>query len=153
MYIFHISPTFRSELLFVCQALSQTLQRLFSTEPAEKTVYTQVGITETAMATLMTGPASEAKASETDIERNYIRPELSTGKVSDAPQSQNADPTREKMPKGLLSQLVLTSLPDNARNVTRRMKYVLTSIVSLAGMAAPLGSTILMRKSSIPKWY
>ena len=97
------------------------------------------------MATSMADPILEVNASNIDIERNCIKPELSTDKVGDAPQSQNADPTREKVPKGLLPQLVLIPLPDNAKNVNRRMKYVLTSIVSLAGMAAPLGSTILMR--------
>lgn len=42
--------------------------------------------------------------------------------------------------------MVLISTPDNAKDLDRRMKVVLTLIVSLAGMAAPLGSTILMRK-------
>jgi hypothetical protein len=89
---------------------------------------------------------SEVNTSVIDIERQHIKPELSTGEVGDAPQSQNTDPTRERMPRGLLSQVVLTPTPNNAKNVNRHMKYALTSIVSLAGMAAPLGSTILMRK-------
>lgn len=66
------------------------------------------------------------------------------------------DPTRmqpveisEKKPfraKGFLPFLVLISIPDNAKDINRRNKMALTLIVSLAGMAAPLGSTILMRK-------
>lgn len=53
----------------------------------------------------------------------------------------------KKLNRGLLPYVVLISTPVNAKDADRRVKYGLTLIVSLAGMAAPLGSTILMRKS------
>jgi hypothetical protein len=52
----------------------------------------------------------------------------------------------KKLNRGLLPYVVLISTPVNAKDVDRRIKHGLTLIVSLAGMAAPLGSTILMRK-------
>ncbi|OKL55975.1 hypothetical protein UA08_08755 [Talaromyces atroroseus] len=54
------------------------------------------------------------------------------------------DQKTKRINRGLLPCVVLISTPVTAKEVNRRVKHVLTLIVSLAGMAAPLGSTILM---------
>lgn len=76
----------------------------------------------------------------TGIDRNGLNDEI--GSI----QRTNSEDASTKYTKGALPFVVLISTPDNAKDLDRRMKVVLTLIVSLAGMAAPLGSTILMRK-------
>lgn len=50
--------------------------------------------------------------------------------------------------RGFLSCLVLIPSTEDARQLDRRIKWLLTSIVSFTALAAPLGSTILMRMDS-----
>lgn len=81
-------------------------------------------------ATIITGLTNDAPK---DVEKSIAE--------RDAVESTN-QPTKSK---GFLPFLALVSIPDNAKDADRRLKLGLTSIISLAAMAAPLGSTILMR--------
>lgn len=83
-----------------------------------------------------------------------------TGSTNDAPKNLKSTADRDAIEsthkptksRGFLPFLALVSIPDNAKDADRRLKLGLTSIISLAAMAAPLGSTILMRmQSSIPE--
>jgi hypothetical protein len=81
-------------------------------------------------------------------------PAINAGLTNDAPRDLEK-PTAERgaiestneqtKPKGFLPFLALVSIPENAKDADRPLKLGLTSIISLAAMAAPLGSTILMR--------
>ncbi|KAH8690746.1 MFS transporter [Talaromyces proteolyticus] len=96
----------------------------------------------------------------TEIEKNEINNQSSTAETKEnhpteepalndstnLDQVQTAVQPKETLTRrrGLLPYLVLVSAPANSKEVDRRLKFGVTLIVSLAGIAAPLGSTILM---------
>lgn len=93
---------------------------------------------------------NSAKEDETTLQS----PAINTGLTNDAPKDLEKSTTErgaiestktKTKSKGFLPFLALVSIPDNAKDAGRRLKFGLTSIISLAAMAAPLGSTILMR--------
>lgn len=108
---------------------------------------------------------NHAVASEVHLSDTFSHAPSRGSSITDNDHEKNEDPEAPKLPltrqstelgqpivvprlkrRGLLGQLALVAEIENAKTYSRNMKWFITSIVALAGILAPLGSSIFFRK-------